>query len=135
MNLMMNEYAKKDLSRYKSITLWSAAVLFSVILLLLLASWFLDVTPVQKPLLGGLLGTMLATINLFALGYAFYALAIKKMARWVIMVPLSTFIIMAITSFILAIYHTDYILGFALGLTAPVSFGAVIVFGNHKPEA
>jgi hypothetical protein len=133
MNQMMNESVERDLKHYKKTTLWSSALLFGILISLVGLAWAFGYSTLISPLMGSLMGTFFSTVNLFALGYAFDAIVVKKMARWAILWPLSTFLVMALLGFLLAAYGPDYILGFALGLTAPVLFGAVIVFGSHKP--
>lgn len=131
--MMMNESAKKDLTSYVKTTIQSAIALFLVILLAISAAWAFDMTRLMEPLVGGLIGALFACANLFALGFAFYALSIKKAKRWAILWPLATFIAMCVMAFFMAIYSSDHVFGFALGLTAPVVFGATIVFGSSKP--
>lgn len=126
--MMMNENAQQDLTRYKNITLWSSLILVSGLLALLGLAYVLDWVVVIHPLWGALLGTLCASVNIFALAYAFYALAIQNKPRRVVLWPIATFILMCILSFFLATGYDDYILGFALGLTAPLLFGAAIIF-------
>lgn len=127
---MMNEAAEQDLKRYKNTTLIASASLLTLLFSGLACACVLDFSSLTKPLLGAILGTLLASLNLFALGYAFYVVAIKGGHRWVILFPLATFVLMAASGFMLSLYRMEYILGFALGLTAPVLFAAVIVFGG-----
>lgn len=130
---MMNEEARIDIASYVKRTLWSAGILFAIIIGGLITATIFEHTDLSKQLVGGLIGAMLATANIFALGYAFYGLAIAKARRWIIVWPVSTFLGMCSIAFILVYYFPAHILGFALGLTAPVVFGSAIVFAASKP--
>jgi|SRR5579871_4437613 len=118
---------KQELKGYRNTSLrWSAA-LFVVLLLAIIVAWALKLAVVMALLVGGLIGATLATINLFALGYAFYVVAIKKGSRWTILCPVSTFIFMAFIVFAGARLKPDYLLGFAAGLTVPVLFATAVI--------
>lgn len=131
--MTIHEQAHRDINGYIRKTLWSAGVLFLLVMIALFCVFWFKKTEAIKPLLGGLLGSFLATVNLFAIGYAFYAIVIKKGKRWVVLMPLLSFLGMCAIAFILAVYVPDYILGFAIGLTAPVFLGAGVIFSSRRP--
>jgi hypothetical protein len=129
----MSDQVKKDLISYMRRIIQSGMVLISLFVCALLCAWIFKMNLLIGPLFGALMGALFATINLFALGYAFYGLYIRQAKRWLILWPLSSFTTMCVAAFVLAIYFYEYIFGFALGLTVPVLFGMVIVSGSSKP--
>jgi hypothetical protein len=125
---MINEQSKKDLVGYIQKTLWSSVILLSLILVVMAMAAFSHLYEMMDALLGALLGIVLTTANLFSLGYAFFVIAINNGRKMMVLWPLATFLIMSGAALVLSIYFPAYLLGFALGLTAPVVFGVAIVF-------
>jgi hypothetical protein len=131
--MMMNEESKNDLTKYIIITLVSAIALFCIITFAILLAYLVNATYLIKHFIGGLIGLVLATLNLFAIGYVFLATAIKKGSRWSILWAIFTFMMMSVAAFVLAFYFPQFILGFAISLTVPVFFAAIIVWAFIKP--
>lgn len=130
---MMNEQAQIDLKSYIKKTIWSSGTVIALLVAALIGSMIMQKNHLMPHLIGGLLGAFLASINIFALGYAFYALVIAKARRWVILWPLFSFLLMCLIAFVLVSYFPSHSLGFALGLTTPIIFGSVIAVGASKP--
>lgn len=124
----MNETSKQDLRNYINQTLKSAGVLLTLLATLVLYAYCFGDSRLIDPLFGGIIGVMIATTNLFAIGYAFYILAIKKGNRWALLWPIGSFLAMCALAYGFAIFWPRLIVGFALGLTTPVIFGGVLVF-------
>jgi hypothetical protein len=123
---MINESSMTDLMGYRRVVLSASTIVLLVIGIFAVLAWYADWVFLLKPLAGAFLGSMMASLNVLALAYAFFALAIKKSPRRVILWPVASFLLMCGTALLLALRQPDYILGFALGLTTPLIFGAII---------
>lgn len=123
---MINENSMTDLINYRRIVFISSIFILFIIGVSLFLSWYLKAFFLLKPLGGAFIGSFLASINVLALGYAFFVIAIKKSSRKALLWPLSTFFIMCGSALFLALNQQDYLLGFALGLTTPLIFGTII---------
>lgn len=119
---------KPLLQGYLRKTIYSAAVLLGLITVGIGIAKIFSFDSLVAPLVGGLCGVTAATINLFAIGYAFFVVAIIKGKKIAILWPVLSFIAMCVVAYLFAILAPSMILGFALGLTVPLLFGAVIVF-------
>lgn len=125
---MTHDHIQKDLQLYKKTLFITAFSVLSLVGLLTVLAWALDFTWLIRPLLGLFAGAFLATINVAALGYAFHVIAIKKGSPKAVLWPLSSFLLMIAAIIMLLCLSHDYLLGFALGLTVPVVFGAAIAW-------
>ena len=124
----MTEPSEKDLKGYIKKTLWSATILLSALGFAWLGAYFVDAKTFFDPLLGALLGAACATINLFALGYAFFVVVLKEGKKLVLLLPIGSFAIICLLVFLLTKFWSNLLFGFALGLAAPVLFGAVVAW-------
>lgn len=124
----MTKKAEKDLKSYIKKTMWSAIILLSMIGTAIACAYFFGLPTFLAPLVGALIGVGAATLNLFAIGYAFYIIAIKNGKKWAVAAPIGSFVGMCLIAFVLAKFWSTALFGFALGLTAPVFFCATIVF-------
>lgn len=119
---------EEELRRYQSLAL-RASLFISVILLLLVGIAALFVLSILvKPLIGALIGAVLASINVFALGYAYYRVVIAKGSRTLVLWPVLSFIVMVIVGICLAHWSVAMCIGFALGLCAPLAIACYIIF-------
>lgn len=123
----MNDDALQDLNSYKKKTLWSSSVLITTLVIAALITYAIDAHATFIFVLGALMGATCATLNVFAIGYAFFIIAIKEGKKLVLLWPLISFIAICILAFLLAKTWPAYLLGFAVGLTSPIFFGIVIV--------
>ena len=130
---MIQSEVTQELKRYGRISVYSALVLFAIKSLMLIISYSNGWLFLIQPIFGAFLGCALATVNLFAIGYSFYAFNVLKRPRWALSWPVMSFIAMCALAFVLSKFEGNYVLGFAFGLTAPVFFGGVIIFGSTKP--
>lgn len=130
---MTHDSAQKDLQLYKKTVYISAISVLSIVALLIILAWALDFALIIKPLVGLFAGACLATINVAALGYAFHAIAIKNGPTSAVLWPISSFMVIIAAIIILLQLSHDYLLGFAVGLTAPLVFGAAIAWLCAKP--
>ena len=132
--MTINDQSVKEILSYRDQTIKTSVGLLGILGLAMAGLLFCPVDFLFKPLLGAFLGVLLATLNAFALGYAYFALVLKKTARRVILWPVTTFLLMCVAALILALHYSEFVLGFAFGLTAPLIFGTVIIFfGSTKP--
>lgn len=122
----MNQEIINELISYRRVVLYGSIALLSLIAAALFGSVMAGCLSLSLALVGAFAGTVLSSINVFALGYAFYALTIKKLPRRVILWPILTFLCMCGVALYLALLKPDYILGYALALTSPLVFGAII---------
>ena len=129
----MDEQARQDLFRYRRLTLVSAFTTHLVLLGLILFAHMAKIEQFESFLIGSLMGVFFASLNVFALGYAFYQVAVKKAARIYLLLPALTFLSMCFLTYLMAVYFLDGALGFALGLTVPVLFTAIIIVATSKP--
>lgn len=131
--MTINDEAKNDLMLYRKITTWcSLALVVAISIGMMLAKIFAWENGYTM-LSGGLLGVMLAVANVFAIGYSFYVLAIKNGRRWVLLVPITTFLSMCGAAYLLTSFAQIYLFGFAIGLTSPVLLATSIVYLSMKP--
>jgi phosphate/sulfate permease len=125
---MMNELAKKDLIFYKKNFFYSSFIILVVILSLFLISIYFGPRSLTKSLLGGLIGSFIAMANIFLLSFSFYKVAIKKSSPLIILWPTLSFLFMVLLSYCFSVYNSEYLLGFAMGLTSPLILGLVLAF-------
>ncbi|OPZ24235.1 MAG: hypothetical protein BWZ03_00254 [bacterium ADurb.BinA186] len=123
---MINEDSMTDLMSYRRIVLTASIFILFIIGASLCLCWYFKAFFLLKPLGGAFIGAFLASVNVLALGYAFFVIAIKKSSRKVLLWPVSTFLTMCGIALCLALNQQDYLLGFALGLTTPLIFGTII---------
>ena len=112
---------RNDLENYKKVAL--RAALFMFVILLILA--FLTRSSV---LIGVLIGSSLASINVFVLAIAAYNFLIKKINITALSWPLGFFLILCGVGFYLAINFPNLALGFAVGLTSPLVLASIIAY-------
>lgn len=129
----MNEQSKNDLMSYRKITLWSSCFLVMMLISAALCAYGFDCFLLMNFLIGSLLGTILTIANLFAMGYAFYRVVIKKEPRWALFYPIGSFLMMVGCACGLAIFWMPFLMGFAVGLMTPVLVGAILVYFSAKP--
>jgi len=123
----MNDEAKRELQQYVRKTLWSSLIVISSIIMASVTAYLMKRNALAQMIFGAVLGSLLSSANLFALGYAFWALVIEKKTKWALLYPLLSFFAMSFSAFILAIYFKPQIIGFALGLSMPVIIGALVI--------
>ncbi|MCA9507560.1 MAG: hypothetical protein KC505_03955 [Myxococcales bacterium] len=123
---MMNENSLADIAIYRKTVLLTTLVVLILLSTAIFFCWYLNFYFLIKTLIGAMLGTLLASINVFALAYAFYFVAVKKSSKTVVLWPLLTFLILCGAALFLALNHNDYLLGFALGLCSPLIFATII---------
>lgn len=123
-----NDSSLSELKSHFKKTMITAAVLLAIIMLGYGAAFVFGFSTLKAPLMGGFCGVIVATLNLLAIGYAFYVMAIKKGRKAVLVLPALSFIAMCVLAYVFANFVPSMILGYALGLTTPVLFGAVVVF-------
>lgn len=131
--MTMNDDAKNDLLTYRKITTWSSLALVVAISIGMVLAKIFAWENSYTLLTGGLFGVILAVANVFAIGYSFYVLAIKNGRRWVLLVPISTFLAMCGAAYLLTSFAQIYLFGFAIGLTSPVLLATSIVYLSMKP--
>lgn len=124
--MMMNEDAQKELDSYWRISVRVGLVIEVLLLLLLLFSWGTGLLWLIKPLIGAMVASLLASLNVIALAYAFWVLAIHKGSRWVLLWPIFLFLGMCVSALVVAVNQPDWLLGFALGLCTPLITGTMI---------
>ncbi len=124
--MTINESSMIDLMSYRRVVLSSSAVILLALGTLLALSFYSEWLHFQKPLAGAFIGSFLASLNVLALGYAFFKLVLKKSPRKVVLWPVATFLSLCGVALFMALTEQDYLLGFALGLTTPLIFGAII---------
>jgi hypothetical protein len=122
----MNDAAKKDLKGYIKKTLWSATILLVALGVAWLCTYLAQAVDFYEPLLGALIGVACATLNLFAIGYAFFVVVIREGKKLAVFAPILSFTGMCAMAFLLAKLWPTLIFGFAVGLTAPVLFGIIL---------
>ena len=79
--MTMNEDAKIDLIRYTKQTLLVALIILLLGIAGVFIAWFTDMVWLQLGFLGALLGALLASGNLFAIGGAFFVIVVKNGTR------------------------------------------------------
>jgi hypothetical protein len=126
--MTMDETSKKDLLRYFNQTIWCFLFLCLTIVVGICLATYLDHRALATHLWGSLAGAALAIINVLAIGYAFYSIGIRKSRRWVMVVPIASFVAMAAVAYLLANIWPTYLVGFAFGLGSPVLFGLFLTF-------
>ena len=125
---MTNERSLDDLLLYTKWMLYAFGLLSLVITLSILVAAHLSV-PWLIDLLGGLLlGTILSTLNMLALGYCFYVLVLKRGSRLALLWPCLSFMAMCVAGFYFAARHFFLTFGFALGAASPLLIGAMVIF-------
>ncbi len=124
--MMMNEQSLKDLNNYRRISIRTSLVMVGLLLTATMLAWWWGLLWLLKPLLGAVVGSVLASLNMFALAYAFLVLVINNGSRWVLLWPIILFLSMCAAALVIALYQPDLLLGFALGLSTPLMIGAMI---------
>jgi hypothetical protein len=120
-------HAERDLKTYVRKTIRVASILIGGLGIATAVTYFLNAVDYVAPLMGALLGVICATVNVFAIGYAFYVIAIKHGHKRVIGFPLASFIAMCGVAFICAKFWPGLLFGFAVGLTVPLLFGVFVI--------
>ena len=126
--MMMNEAVRDDLRAYSRTTLWSMGLLLLAVLLSAIVASALHCSAVVDFLIGGFVGIVGASVNVFVLGYAFLVIAIKKGKKITVLWPIIMLGAMGAAAFVLSIYFPACLLGFAFGLTAPLLCAAQLLF-------
>lgn len=124
--MTMHEEIMDDLRSYRRIVFVGSMVLLALIMLALFISIQVKWYYLSLALVGAFAGTFLSSINIFALGYAFYVLAVQKGPRRALLWPIFSFLLLCGVALYLALLKPDYIFGFSLALTSPIIFGAII---------
>jgi hypothetical protein len=124
---MMNDQTRQELKHYVRKTLWASSIIILLIVISGVLAYIFQRHNLAQMIFGAFLGAVLSSVNLFALGYAFWALVLAKKSRWALLWPVISFLGMSFFAFILAIYFGVLVLGFAFGLSMPVIIAALVI--------
>ena len=116
---------RQDLENYKKCALRTSLGLLVLLFLLALMTR-------SSLIIGTLIGSSLANINVFVLGFAVYDLVFRKVGALALARPAGFFLILSGVGLFLALFHPTFCLGFALGLTSPLVLGAFIAYNAAR---
>lgn len=124
---MNNQQVRRDVKALGRRTLWVAISvhLFLLVLIPFVGHFF---PPLQKPLIGVVSGAFVATINLFAIGYAAHGVLVLSQSRAIVIWPIITFLLMCVMAYVFAIQPTNLSIGFAFGLSVPIVLAVLVLF-------
>lgn len=95
---------------------------------MLFISCFYDYNWLKNQIIGTILGSLEAFINLFLLGISIYMLMIKNSSRLFLILPIAGFIGMCLSAYFCSYNFLEGILGFAVGLSFPIIFFCFVIF-------
>jgi hypothetical protein len=123
----------EELAHYRVLLVKSFIILFGLTAFFYGLAFYVQFVLAYQILLGALLGEVFSFFNVLALAYAFYKIVLKKSSAQVLIWPMLTFILSALSIFFVIKSGELVLLGLALGLTSPLIFAALIIKGLAHP--